>query len=215
MSSGGTGTTTLADGGILLGSGAGAITATAQPTDGQLLIGSTGTDPVLATLSAGSGISITEGSGTITIAATGGGGSGTVTSVDVSGGTTGLTIQEVQLPLQEQLPWQELWLWLTVELGPLRTLEPEPIWDSARWLHKMLTPWLLQVEAFRVFRESVPPRRVALTNSMSLTVAEVGTPHLFIFTIRVAVESKSVLPHYPITSSRLLLRVQVFGGKVR
>ena len=91
VSSGGTGTTTLADGGILLGSGAGAITATAQPTDGQLLIGSTGTDPVLATLSAGSGISITEGSGTITIAATGGGGSGTVTSVDVSGGTTGLT----------------------------------------------------------------------------------------------------------------------------
>jgi len=91
VSSGGTGTTTLADGGILLGSGAGAITATAQPTDGQLLIGSTGTDPVLATLSAGSGISITEGAGSITIAATGGGGSGTVTSVDVSGGTTGLT----------------------------------------------------------------------------------------------------------------------------
>ena len=91
VSSGGTGTTTLADGGILLGSGAGAITATAQPTDGQLLIGSTGADPVLATLTAGSGISITEGSGTITIAATGGGGSGTVTSVDVSGGTTGLT----------------------------------------------------------------------------------------------------------------------------
>lgn len=91
VSSGGTGTTTLADGGILLGSGAGAITVTAQPTDGQLLIGSTGTDPVLATLSAGSGISITEGAGSITIAATGGGGSGTVTSVDVSGGTTGLT----------------------------------------------------------------------------------------------------------------------------
>lgn len=60
-------------------------------TDGQLLIGnSTGNTLTKATLTAGSGISITNGAGSITIAATGGGGSGTVTSVDVSGGTTGL-----------------------------------------------------------------------------------------------------------------------------
>ena len=62
-------------------------------TDGQLLIGnSTGNTLTKSTLTAGSGITITNGSGSITIAATGGGGgSGTVTSVDVSGGTTGLS----------------------------------------------------------------------------------------------------------------------------
>lgn len=61
-------------------------------TDGQLLIGnSTGNTLAKATLTAGSGISITNGSGSITIAATG---SGTVTSVTgtspivSSGGTT-------------------------------------------------------------------------------------------------------------------------------
>jgi len=37
-------------------------------TNGQLLVGSTGTDPVLATLTAGSGISITNAAGSITIA---------------------------------------------------------------------------------------------------------------------------------------------------
>jgi hypothetical protein len=56
-------------------------------TNGQLLIGnSTGNTLTKATLTAGSGISITNGSGSITIATT-----GSVTSVDVSGGTTGLT----------------------------------------------------------------------------------------------------------------------------
>ena len=44
-------------------------------TDGQLLIGnSTGNTLTKATLTAGSGISITNGSGSVTIAATGGGG---------------------------------------------------------------------------------------------------------------------------------------------
>ena len=60
-------------------------------TNGQLLIGNTtGNTLTKATLSAGSGISITNGAGSITIAATGGG--GTVTSVNGSGGTTGLTL---------------------------------------------------------------------------------------------------------------------------
>jgi len=67
---GGTGLTTATDGGILLGSGTGAFTATAQPTNGQLLIGSTGVDPVLATLTDGTFITITEGAGTITLEAT-------------------------------------------------------------------------------------------------------------------------------------------------
>ena len=58
-------------------------------TDGELLIGnSTGNTLTKATLTAGTGVSITNGTGSITIAATN---NGTVTSVDVSGGTTGLT----------------------------------------------------------------------------------------------------------------------------
>jgi hypothetical protein len=58
-------------------------------TDGELLIGnSTGNTLTKATLTAGTGITITNGTGSITIATTG---SGTVTSVDASGGTTGLS----------------------------------------------------------------------------------------------------------------------------
>jgi len=60
-------------------------------TDGQLLIGnSTGNTLTKASLTAGSGVTITPGAGSISIAFTGPG-SGSVTSVDVSGGTTGLT----------------------------------------------------------------------------------------------------------------------------
>jgi len=60
-------------------------------TDGEILIGnSTGNTLTKSTITAGSGIAITNGSGSITIEATGTG-SGTVTSVDVSGGSTGLT----------------------------------------------------------------------------------------------------------------------------
>lgn len=60
-------------------------------TNGQLLIGNTtGNTLTKATLTAGSGIAITNGTGSITISATGGG--GTVTSVNGSGGTTGLTL---------------------------------------------------------------------------------------------------------------------------
>lgn len=44
-----------------------------QLTNGQLRIGSTGLPPVAATLTAGSGISITNGAGSITIASSGGG----------------------------------------------------------------------------------------------------------------------------------------------
>lgn len=78
IANGGTGASSLTDGGILLGSGTAAITATAQPTDGQLLIGSTGSDPALATLTAGSGISITNAAGAVTITNTGGGFTGNV-----------------------------------------------------------------------------------------------------------------------------------------
>lgn len=71
-----------------LGVANGGTGRTDTPTSGQLLVGN-GTGFTLATITAGSGITVTNGAGTITIAASGGGGSGTVTSV--SGGTTGLT----------------------------------------------------------------------------------------------------------------------------
>jgi hypothetical protein len=57
-------------------------------TDGQLLIGKTDGTLAKATLTASTGVTITNADGSITISATGSG--GTVTSVDVSGGT-GLT----------------------------------------------------------------------------------------------------------------------------
>lgn len=56
--------------GVLLGNGANDIQATAEPSNGQLLIGSTGNFPVLASLTAGSNISITPGAGSISIANT-------------------------------------------------------------------------------------------------------------------------------------------------
>jgi hypothetical protein len=60
-------------------------------TDGQLLIGNTtGNTLTKSTLTAGSGISITNGAGSITIAASGGG--GTVTSVSGTGTVNGLTL---------------------------------------------------------------------------------------------------------------------------
>jgi hypothetical protein len=43
-------------------------------TNGQLLIGSTSANPVAATLTAGTGITVTNGAGSITIASSGGGG---------------------------------------------------------------------------------------------------------------------------------------------
>lgn len=81
LSSNVTGTLPVANGG----------TGQTSYTDGQLLIGNTFTGGLSkATITAGSNIIVTNGNGTITIAATGSG-TGTVTSVDVSGGTTGLT----------------------------------------------------------------------------------------------------------------------------
>ena len=60
----------LTDHGILLGSCTSAITATAAPTDGQLLIGSSSNDPVLATLTAGTNVTVTNGAGSISLSST-------------------------------------------------------------------------------------------------------------------------------------------------
>ena len=79
---GGTGVSTLTDGGILLGSGTGAITALGVAANGQIPIGDGSGDPVLATLSGTSNeVDITNGSGSITV--------GLPSSVTV---TTALTI---------------------------------------------------------------------------------------------------------------------------
>lgn len=59
--------------GLPIGAGnSSAISWTAAPTDGQLLIGSTGLTPTLNTITAGAGIGIANGPGTITISNTGG-----------------------------------------------------------------------------------------------------------------------------------------------
>ena len=90
VANGGTGASTLTDGGVLLGSGTGAVTALGQATNGQLVIGSTGADPVLSTLTAGTGVTITNTAGGVEIAAAGSG--GTVTSVATAGTVNGLTL---------------------------------------------------------------------------------------------------------------------------
>ena len=62
---------------------AGLITGTAAPTNGQILVGSTGAAPVATTITQGTGITVTNAAGSITIANAG------VTTF--SAGTTGFT----------------------------------------------------------------------------------------------------------------------------
>lgn len=67
---GGTGAATLTDHGILLGSGIGAVTPLGVATNGQLPIGSTGADPVLALITGTANqIVVTPGAGSITLSA--------------------------------------------------------------------------------------------------------------------------------------------------
>ena len=65
---GGTGASSLTDGGILLGSGTGAITALGVAANGQIPIGDGSTDPQLATLTGTSNeVTVTNGGGSITL----------------------------------------------------------------------------------------------------------------------------------------------------
>lgn len=64
-----TGTTNHA---IQLGNSSGSLTSLGVANNGQIPIGSSGANPVLATLTAGNNISITNGAGSITIAANSG-----------------------------------------------------------------------------------------------------------------------------------------------
>lgn len=105
---GGTGLATITDHGILLGSGTGAITPLGVASNGQLPIGSTDADPVLAALTGTANqVSVANGVGTITLALpqdyhtsavpTLGGLilSGTVaTGLDMSGGTFATAVQD-------------------------------------------------------------------------------------------------------------------------
>ena len=71
VENGGTGAITFTQNGVLVGNADNAVTATSELSDGQLLIGSTGNAPETAELTAGAGIQITNGAGSISIAATG------------------------------------------------------------------------------------------------------------------------------------------------
>lgn len=73
---------------LLGGANSHTITNLGVATNGQLAIGSSGADPVLSTLTAGTGIGITNASGSITINATGGG----TSWVDVTGTTQAMAV---------------------------------------------------------------------------------------------------------------------------
>lgn len=68
VANGGTGASTLADRAVLVGNGTAAITSVGPLTDGQLLIGSTGGDPVAASLTGTANqITVTNATGQITL----------------------------------------------------------------------------------------------------------------------------------------------------
>jgi hypothetical protein len=61
---------------LQVGNSTGSLTSLAAATNGQIPIGSTGANPSIATITAGTGISVTNGAGSITIAATNTGSAG-------------------------------------------------------------------------------------------------------------------------------------------
>lgn len=69
VANGGTGLATLTSNSLFIGNGTSALTALGVATNGQIPIGRTGLSPVLATLTAGTNVTITNGAGSITIAA--------------------------------------------------------------------------------------------------------------------------------------------------
>ena len=89
VANGGTGASTLTDGGVLLGSGTGAITALGQATDGQLIIGDSLADPVVASLGVANGVKKTVGAGSLTVGLETGG-TGNLVNAQTDG--TGVTV---------------------------------------------------------------------------------------------------------------------------
>ena len=82
VAQGGTGATSFADKAVLItqDSGTDTVSAAAMSSNGQLLIGGT-SGPAVATLTAGSNITITNADGSITIASSGGGGGSGIASL--------------------------------------------------------------------------------------------------------------------------------------
>ena len=101
VAEGGTGLSSITDHGILLGSGVGAITPLGVATNGQIPIGSTGADMVLATITGNNGITVTNAAGAITLAGKvvqivssnnlAGSSTTSATAVDVTGATLSIT----------------------------------------------------------------------------------------------------------------------------
>lgn len=79
---------TLTQHAVLIGGASNGITSLGPLTNGQLAIGNTGNDPSAATLTAGTGVTITNGAGSITINAAGGG----LTWVDVTGTSASMAV---------------------------------------------------------------------------------------------------------------------------
>jgi hypothetical protein len=77
---------------IQVGGAANSLVQLGVASNGQIPIGSTGNLPVLATLTAGANITITDGPGSITIAATAGGSGGVGSWVDVTGTTQAMAV---------------------------------------------------------------------------------------------------------------------------
>lgn len=73
------------DSGIVMIASDHQLGSTGAMTNGQLLIGSTGANPVLGTITAGTGINITNGAGSITADVVGGGMTWTVEAVNLAG----------------------------------------------------------------------------------------------------------------------------------
>lgn len=69
VANGGTGVTSLAPNGVLTANSSGDGIVSTPLTDGQIMVGSTGFAPVATTITAGTGITVTNGAGSITIAA--------------------------------------------------------------------------------------------------------------------------------------------------
>ena len=74
---------------MLYSNSSGDVTSLAAATNGQLLIGSSSAAPALGTLTAGAGVSITNGAGSITVAVSGAG----FTWTEVTGTTQALAIE--------------------------------------------------------------------------------------------------------------------------
>lgn len=80
-------TLTASGGLVYVANASGDLTATVAPTDGQLLIGRSGNVPLLGTITAGAGVTITNGAGTIAVAV----GGLTANAFVYSGGTGAIT----------------------------------------------------------------------------------------------------------------------------